>query len=248
MKSVKQTLEDRVSCRRYEREPLTDEQRENIYAAIRNTPTSYNGQSYSVIDIDDQPTKEKLYEITGQKQIKTCARFLVFCLDFYKISVGAKAKGIDMPKVYNTLDGVTVGIIDASLAMMSAIVSAESMGLGTCPIGYTRTADPRAIRQILDLPDHVAVVCGLAIGVPREHNDLKPKQPNSLLIHHNRYQRDMIADDLIAYDAVVTRYNETRAGGTSINDWIKHIISYFPEIMDHDMLEAMKEAGFDIKQ
>lgn len=248
MKSVKQTLEQRVSCRRYERQSLTDEQRENIYAAIQNTPTSYNGQNYTVIDIDDQPTKERLYDLTGQKQIKTCARFMVFCADFHKIAVGAQAKSIELPPVYNTLDGFEVAVIDASLAMMSAIVSAESMGLGTCPIGYTRTAAPKEISEVLKLPQHVMVVCGLAIGVPREHNDLKPKQPLSLLIHHNHYRTDSLAFDIIDYDTRVTRYNETRAGGASVNDWVGHMIDYYREIMGHDMLEAAKQAGFDIRQ
>lgn len=248
MKSVKQTLEQRVSCRRYERQPLTDEQIENIHAAIRNTPTSYNGQNYTVIDIDDQTKKERLYEITGQKQIKTCAQFMAFCMDFNKICIGAKAKGIEMPEVYDTADGEMVGFIDASLAMMSAIVAAESMGLGTCPIGYLRTADPEGVARELGLPEHVMVVCGLAIGVPREHNDLKPKQPEALLIHHNSYRTDSLAEDIIAYDAEVTRYNETRSGTASSNDWVGHMIGYYREMMHYRMLDALRQRGFDLKR
>ncbi len=58
MKDVKQTLLDRVSIRRYEREAIPQETMDFIYDAVRNTPTSYNGQQYSVIDIDDQELKE----------------------------------------------------------------------------------------------------------------------------------------------------------------------------------------------
>ncbi|MDE6813543.1 MAG: nitroreductase family protein, partial [Duncaniella sp.] len=54
MKSMKESLLDRRSVRRYEREPISDEQMDLIYEAIRNTPTSYNGQQFSVIDITDQ--------------------------------------------------------------------------------------------------------------------------------------------------------------------------------------------------
>ena len=70
-KSVKDTLLTRRSIRRFEREAITQEQLDFIYEAIRNTPTSYNGQQFTVIDVDDQTIKEKLYEIIGQKQIKT---------------------------------------------------------------------------------------------------------------------------------------------------------------------------------
>lgn len=150
MKTVKDSLLDRVSVRRYEREPLTDEQVDFIYAAIRNTPTSYNGQQFSVIDITDQAIKEQLAEICNQKQIKTCSHFMAFCADYNKIALGAKAKGVDMPEFYDTVDGYTVGVVDASAAMMSAIVAVEALGLGCCPIGYARTA------SLPDLPKFLA--------------------------------------------------------------------------------------------
>ncbi len=54
MKTVKDTLLDRRSIRRYERQPISKEQLNLIYQAIRNTPTSYNGQQFCVIDISDQ--------------------------------------------------------------------------------------------------------------------------------------------------------------------------------------------------
>ena len=117
MKTVKDTLLQRRSIRRYERQPITEEQMGFIHAAIRNTPTSYNGQQFSVIDITDQQLKEQLYELTNQKQIKTCSHFLLFCADFHKIALGAAAKDIEMPEFCNTMDGVLVGTIDASLAM-----------------------------------------------------------------------------------------------------------------------------------
>ena len=245
MKSVKDTILDRVSCRRYEREQLTPEQVEFICQAIANTPTSYNGQQFSVIDVDDQKLKEQLYALTGQKQIKTCSHFFVFCLDYYKICEGAKAKGIEMPAFYNTLDGYTVGAVDAALAMMNAITAAESLGLGTCPIGYARTVNPKAISELLGLPDRVIVICGLAVGVPREHNDHKPKQPLSLLIHRNGYNPD-VATDLLGYDLEVQRYNATRSGATTDNDWIGHMIGYYREAMDYNLIEAFRLRGIYI--
>ena len=40
MKDVRNTLLERVSIRRYEREAISDETMQFIYDAIRNTPTS----------------------------------------------------------------------------------------------------------------------------------------------------------------------------------------------------------------
>ena len=219
MENIKEFFEQRTSVRRYEREPIAQDKLDVIYAAIRNTPTSYNGQQFTVIDITDQELKEQLYEITGQKQIKTCNHFMFFCADFNRIAVLAKAKAIEMPRFQDTVDGVMVGIIDAALAMQNAVVAARLCGLGSCCIGYARTAAPEKIAELLKLPKGVFVVCGLAIGVPREQPDVKPKLPVSLMIHQNHYRTDDMTDELVAYDNTVIEYNRTRTGTKSDNDW-----------------------------
>ena len=56
MKSVSEVLLQRRSIRRYERESIPEETMQFVYDAIRNTSTSYNGQQFSVIDIDNQET------------------------------------------------------------------------------------------------------------------------------------------------------------------------------------------------
>ena len=238
MKSVKESLLERTSIRRYERQ------------AVRNPPTSHNGQQFSVIEIDDQPLKEELYAITNQKQLKTCNRLLIFVSDYNKMTLLAEKKGVRMPPFTDTMDGVTIGIIDASLAMMSAVVAAEACGLGCNCIGYLRTADPKRIAELLHLPKGVFVVCGLALGIPREHPDLKPKQPESLVFHHNAYRDDTdhMTAELEAYDKTVQEYNKTRAGGTTTNDWCQHIIEYYDHAMHYEIMQYLKDQGYDVRK
>ena len=242
MKSVKETLLERRTIRRYERQPIEREKLDFIYEAIRNTPTSYNGQQFSVIAVSDQAVKEELYGITNQKQIKTSAVFLVFCIDFHKLRVAARAKGLDTPPFETTIDGYTVGVIDASMAMMSAVAAAESMGLGCCCIGYTRTADPRRVSQILGLPEGVSIVCGLSIGYPREMPDLKPKLPVDLVVHEGRYASDeQMAPKLERYDEEVAAFNRRRSGDQTDNDWATHITDYHRHSMEHGIAEYLRE-------
>lgn len=245
MKDVRSTLLDRRSIRRYERDDIPAETMDFIFEAIRNTPTSYNGQQFSVIDVDDQTIKEKLYELTGQKQIKTCKHFLLFCADYNKITRLADMKMVEMPDFPGTADGVIVGVVDATLALMSAVAAAESCNLGTCPIGYVRTAAPEAVARLMKLPPRVFVVCGLAIGVPREIPDMKPKQPRDLVVFHNIYRQDSMDSELAAYDETIHQYNATRAGNPTDNDWCRHIISYYHEAMDYHTLDALRRRGFD---
>ena len=250
MIDINTALLERTSVRRYEREAISEETMDFIYRAVQNTPTSYNGQQFSVIDITDQALKEELYEITGQKQIKTCNHFLVFLSDYNKIRLLAERKGVDMPAFTDTMDAVTIGIVDAALAMMSAVVAAQACGLGSNCIGYLRTVDPRLIAEKLKLPRGVFVVCGLAIGVPREHPDLKPKQPLSVVFHKNCYRTDaeVMTDEMEKYDCAVQHYNRTRSGSTSENDWCAHIIDYYRHAMEYRILDYLREQGYDIKR
>ena len=250
MESVRNALLERTSVRRYEREPIPEETMQFIYDAIRNTPTSYNGQQFSVIDISDQKLKEDLYMLTNQKQLKTCNRLLIFCSDYNKITKLAERKGFEVPPFTDTMDGVTIGIIDAALAMMSAVVAAQAAGLGSNCVGYLRTVDPAKVAEMLHLPKGVFVVCGLALGVPREHPDLKPKQPNETVFFKNRYCEDekKLVDDLEAYDAEVRHYNATRSGGTTDNDWCDHILDYYRHAMQYRILDYLKAQGYDVKR
>lgn len=250
MLSVKDSLLQRTSVRRYEREAIPAETMDFIYDAIRNTPTSYNGQQYSVIDISDQALKEQLYEMTNQKQLKTCNRLLIFCSDYNKIMRLAERKGIEAPEFTNTMDAVVIGIIDASLAMMSAVVAAQSAGLGSNCVGYLRTVDPARLAEILNLPKGVFVVCGLALGIPREKPDLKPKQHNDTVFFSNRYTDDEknLVDNLEKYDREIQHYNATRSGGTTDNDWCGHILDYYRHAMSYRILDYLKDQGYDIKR
>ncbi len=242
--SARTALLERRSIRRYEREEIPADDLEFIREAIRNTPTSYNGQQFSVIEISDQALKEQLAEIVGQKQLKTSARVFCFLSDFHKIAVAARAKGLDNPGFENTADGLIVGTVDATLAMMSAVVAATSCGLGCCPIGYARTVAPDRISELLKLPQGVYLVCALAVGVPREVPDMHPKQPRDLVIFNNSYGCDDMAARLMDYDDAVQHYNRTRAGSTSDNDWTAHILSYYREGMNYNMLAALRRRGY----
>lgn len=247
-KTIEETLLERRSIRRYEREAIPEEDLDFIRAAIRNTPTSYNGQQFSVIEVADQELKEKLSEIVNQKQLKTSARVFVFLSDYNKIAVAAQAKGLENPGFENTVDGLIVGVVDASLAMMSAIVAANSRGLGCCPVGYARTAAPAEISRVLGLPAGVFVVCALAVGVPREIPDLKPKQPLDLLIFRDRYGVDDMAGKLLDYDRLFTEYHRTRAGSQSDEDWIGEILGYYREGMNYNMKAALRSFGYGLEK
>lgn len=245
--SVERSLLKRRSVRRYKREDINPEDLDFIREAVRNTPTSYNGQQFSVIEVTDQTLKEELAAITGQKQLKTAAIDFLFLSDFNKMDVASNALGLSNPHFENTADGLMVGVIDASLAMMGAIVACEARDLGCCPIGYARTADPARIAQLFELPQGVFLVCGLAVGIPAEMPDMKPKQPMDLCFFKNRYGVGGMAQKLLDYNQLVIRYHQTRSTNKSDEDWAAHILEYYREGMGYDMLAFLRQQGYGMK-
>ena len=245
-KSVDATLLERRCIRKYAAQPLRAEDLAFIRDAVRNTPTSYNAQQFSVIEVTDQGLKDELAALIGQTQLKYAAVDFMFLSDFNKMSVAAVARGLPLPEFQNTADGLVVGTIDASLAMMSAIVAAVSRGLGTCPIGYAHTVDPEKITEILKLPKGVYLVCALALGVPADMPDLKPKQPEELIFFKNSYGTGGMAEKLLAYDNVIRAYHKSRSSNQSDEDWIGQMLTYYQEAMKTNFLHFLKGQGYGL--
>lgn len=57
------------------------------------------------------------------------------------------------------------GAIDCGLYINSFLLAAEAVGLGTCAQAAIAQAAP-AVREVLGLPDHRQLVCGIAFGYP----------------------------------------------------------------------------------
>lgn len=249
MKSLQDTLLQRRSIRRYKNEPITQQELDVIYEAIRNTPTSVNGQQFSVIDISDPEMKKEMHRLTDMEHVETCSHFFLFCADLHKADVAARDAGIELAPFHDTAEGLLVGTVDAALAMMSAIVAAESMGLGSCCIGYARISAPREMSELVHLPKDTYIVCGLTVGVPDELPDLKPKQPVGLSIHSNTYPSDDDLRPLLKeYNAVIDRYNHTRTGTQGDYDWVTRIAGYYQAASQLHMLDLLRERGFGLKQ
>lgn len=60
------------------------------------------------------------------------------------------------------------GTLDLGLYMQTVMLSAQSLGLGTCPQGYLGNY-PDIIKDEFDVPEEYALVCGMSIGYPSEH-------------------------------------------------------------------------------
>ena len=105
----------------------------------------------------------------------------------------------DKPVQNGTLEGFFNASIDAALAMQTMVLSAESVGLGVCPISVIRNEIDK-VASVLDLPDLVFPVAGLCLGYPQGEGHVSLRLPRSLTTHVDRYEDGALGPDIDDYD------------------------------------------------
>ncbi len=106
------------------------------------------------------------------------------------------------------LESTLIAFIDTALAAQNAVVAAEALGLGTTFVGAMRNR-PDEVAAELGLPDHTVAAFGLAVGVPdpTEAADVKPRLPQSAVLHHEHYDAERADAGIPAYDDALAAYN-----------------------------------------
>ena len=238
------------SVRGYKPDALPEGTLETLIAAASSAATSSNMQWWTAVAITDPATKKELAETAGnQKHIEECPLYLAFVTDMSRnarISAQQKIEFECMP----WLETFLVASIDAALAAQNAVVAAESLGLQTVYIGAMRN-DPVRVARLLNLPDGAFVVFGLCVGYPTEKavGEVKPRLPQSLVLHRERYDATYEAAAIKQYDTEMEKFSqrhELQAG-----TWTQRVLNRLGPIKSMNGREKMREAlaalGFVIR-
>jgi nitroreductase len=181
---------------------------ETLIAAAQSAATSSNMQLWSAIAITDPAKRKVLAEIAGnQKHIEQCPLYLAFVADMSRNERMSQAEQVTFENL-PYLETFMVACIDAALAAQNAVIAAESLGLRTVYIGAMRN-DPAKVHELLGLPQKAFVVFGLCVGYadPAAKNEVKPRLPQSTVLHHERYDAAPEARDRPVYDAEMAQFS-----------------------------------------
>ena len=226
MNPVLESLFKHRSIRKYQNKPLEDEKLGLIVKAAQAAPTWCNGEQVSIIVVKDQATKDKIKELCwGQTHVGTCAAFLVFCADFYRVSLAFEKAGKtkqDFEKYMSNIDTLIIGSHDVGIALQNATVAAESMGLGTCHIGAIRNK-PLEIVKLLNLPKYVIPLVGLTVGYPDDDPGLKPRLPPKAVCFGEKYSTENAKAGLDEYDETFKKYLAERESNARDSNWSQRI-------------------------
>ena len=212
-------MKSHTSVRRFKEEAIPQEDLNTILSAGQMASSWKNFQSYSVILVRSQEKKDALYELVPQEAIRQSAAFLLFVGDLNRAEKGARLHTDTFQP--QGVEGLLITSVDAALAGQNTLLAAESLSYGGVIIGLVRYKSVE-LAELFKLPDYTYQVFGIALGVPNQQHDVKPRLPLENVVFEEKYQ-EQTTEVIEAYDRVQTEYAGVRATTT----WSQRLAEQF---------------------
>ena len=243
-----------ASVRDYKPDPLPVEMLEQIVTAGQRASTSSNLQTYSVVAVTDLHRRTRLAELCGEQGfIVEAPVFLAWCADLSRLERVCQARGYQQQSSY--VESFLVAAMDASIAMQTAALAAESMGLGICYIGAIRNR-PGEVIALLGLPRLVFPVAGMTLGWPSREPRTRPRLPLDAVLHWERYDVRGEEEALRAYDQAMVETGIYRGrqvavpgveGQVADYGWMEHSARRASKALRTGLRQVLEEQGFGLR-
>lgn len=200
------------SVRAYAPTPLPEGTVESLVAAAQSAASSSNLQLWDVVAVTDPARKARLSLLAGdQAHIREAPLFLVWVANFSRAVAMAEAQGKRVEAV-DYLELLMTGCVDVALAAQNATVAAESLGLGAVYIGGIRNHIDQVAEELV-LPSRAFAVVGMAVGYPDPARPavVKPRLPQSVVLHRETFAANLDLAEIEAYDARALEFQREQA-------------------------------------
>jgi len=222
MNQVIETILNRKSIRAYEQRAVPEEVREQLLAATMRAPTAGNMMLYSIIEVTNQAMKERLVETCDHQDfIATAPLVLVFLADYqrwfdYFLYAGVESLLAGPEELVRPKEGdLMLACCDALIAAQTAVLAAESFGLGSCYIGDI-LENFEIHQELFDLPPYAVPVAMLCIGYPTPEAQARKMTRRfgpEFVVFENQYQRLEGADFERMYRPITENIEGTTISG-----------------------------------
>jgi nitroreductase len=188
----------RRTHRRYADRAVPDSVVRLLLAASLSASSKSDFQQASVVWLKDRARRDRLAALfPDMPWIGNAPVFLVFLGDASRLETLGRQRGYRQDN--GALEGFFNAAIDGALSLQTAILAAEAIGLGTCPISVLRNRIAE-IAAILELPDKVFPVAGLCLGWPAQEGFISMRLPPEATVHIDRYDDSRLAETIDDYD------------------------------------------------
>jgi nitroreductase len=225
--------------------------RETVDAIIRaamRAPTAGNLMLYSILEIEDPALKAKLAQsCDNQPFIARAPLVLVFLADYQRwidafvasdVPATRQARGESM-----RLPGqgdLLLACCDALIAAQTAVIAAESLGLGSCYIGDIMERHEYH-RELLNLPRYTFPITMVCFGYPTaaaRERDLTTRFPQTCIHFKDRYRR-LDEEEL---SAMLEARGQSRGMGDDANVGLHTYRRKFAADFTVEMTRSVREA------
>lgn len=238
MNATMQAIHARKSVRAYENKPVERDVKEALLEAALQAPTAGNQILYTILDITDEPLKQKLATLCDdQPFIASAPLVFIFLADCRRWLDTYRAAGLT-PRLPGQGDAL-LAMADAVIAAQNMVVAAESFGLGSCYIGDILERCEEA-RALLSLPEEVFPAAMLVIGYPTEQQKTREKPPRferRYIVHENAYHTSTPQEHRDAYLA-----RESRQGRMNV-DFDKSVQAFCARKYESDFSREMNRSA-----
>lgn len=216
------------SIRNFLPDALPDGALETMVAAAQSASTSSALHQWSVVAVSGEQ-KTRLHDLIASTiptdripWISDAPVVLLWVADLSRSNAITNTAGAD-PVVHSYLDSFLMASVDSALAAQNAAVAAESIGLGIVYLGVMRNAS-KELADLIGLPSHSFVTFGMAVGrpAPARKTDMRPRLPQSVVLHHNHYQAGSHVSALSGYEEAYLAFR--KAQGMSEKAWQDAVI------------------------
>lgn len=192
-------INQRRTIRAYSKKGLTQEEIKTIIHGAIRAPTAGNLMMYSILQITDQEMKEKLVRTCDhQPHIAKAPLVLIFLADMQrwwdyflicKVPELCKELGEEFQRPQES--DLLLASCDALIAAQNAVITAESIGIGSCYIGDIME-NYEIHREMFDLPKWTFPIAMVCFGYPKGDKEKIPltSRFSQKFVHfENKYKR-----------------------------------------------------------
>jgi nitroreductase len=198
MNPTLELIHKRRSTRQYAPIPITRAEKDTILAATLRAPTAGAMMLYTIIEIEDQALKDRLVETCDHQPFVAAAPYvLLFLADYQRwmdlyaaANCEQRAAELGISPRTPAEGDLVLALMDALIAAQTAVIAAESLGIGSCYIGDI-IENWEIHRDLFNLPRYTFPAALLCFGRPAEEPDQKQvaRFERNFIVHQNRYRR-----------------------------------------------------------
>lgn len=231
------SLASRGSCRRFRPDPVERPVLETLCAAALCAPSKSDLQQRDILIVTDPVLLGNLKTLlSAQDWIADAPAMVVF------LANNRRQRQIqtwqEQPFPNDHLDAFFNASVDAGIALAFFMMAAESTGLGCCPISTIRN-HLEAVKDLLNLPDHVFPVAGMAVGHPAQTSKISARLPLANTIHHDHFA-DITEEEVHQYDV-------RRLAGADRPGWSSSKAKMYASAQRTDFATFIRDIGFKLE-